>query len=771
MQVEEKLRYFILFSMKGVFKRYTILLFIVAIVPSTLIGQKLKDTDVQEIAATKLRKRDSLEKQLTIVRKQKDVSMEMETLMNLVNFISNDFGDLSSSYIYARELEKLILLHPNLNIAKKYRPVLFHNMGWYLSEQGKLEESIDYFNKSIETDPKSYLGLYFDNMNQLAEVYTKMGDTARCRQTLMLLADALSNFPKDHPDASFNELRYYKTMRDIKYIDRDFFEGLAYAKKSIDSIDGFSVTSYGYTKLAEFYLQLDQLDSAKWAAEIGLDLAHTHMFKLEEANGHYMLYTIYENEQDYQRALYHFEKWSEIKSDIVSFDNALKIGVYDVASERNKANLERAMANQKLGNQRLIIWIVSIFVLVLLIGLFYLFYSFRLIKEKNKIIQIEKQRAEQSERFKEQFLANMSHEIRTPMHAISGMLNALKRRSYSQEQGDYLNAMQLSINNLLVILNDILDLSKIETGNLQLVSVPIDVKEIVSEVVKLLSYKAEEKDIALTLNVSADFPNKLLGDPVRLNQIVVNLIGNAIKFTEKGKVIVSLKKHDHHYSIEVQDTGLGIQKASLKSIFETFKQGEEGLNKGYSGTGLGLSITKQLVELQGGKIAVVSELGKGSTFLVELPLLESPLLESTLERDQPEQLLEIGKTLAGIKVLIAEDNEFNVMVLEDDLQWCIPEIQLTVVTNGAMAIEKFKEDSYDIILMDVQMPEIDGYEATRQIRTLENQNNAKRTPIIAMTAGILKNQSALCMEAGMDNYILKPYHPKELLQRIAEVLA
>lgn len=766
--MKKEISHFRIFRRKGIRVYWGMLFFLLVSIPSTLICQTYQDS-IQEIARNKLAKRKALEQTLSRARQQNNVSLEMELLDKLFGFISNDFGDLSSSYVYARDLEKLFQLHPDMELVTKLSPGLYHNIGWYLSTQGKLEESIAYFHKSMAADQSSHSGQFFDNMNQLASSYIKMEKNDKAKEVFISLADSLLKYPKDDPDSRFIELRYYKVIRDLKLMDKDYRNGLEYAKKSIDSIEGYGVTSDNYRVLAEYYSHLNELDSAKIAAEISLDIAQSQMFNLEERNAHRFLYSLYEKEQDYKKALSHFKQLAEINNEILSFKNALKIGAYDVNSERNKANLDRAISTAKLKNQRLIIWIVSVASILLIVTLFYLFHSVKLIKKKNKIIAKEKLRAEESERFKEQFLANMSHEIRTPMHAISGMINALKRREFSEEQGAYLNVMKLSVDNLLEILNDILDLSKIESGRLQLVSVQMNVKDIVNNVIHLFGTKAEEKGITLKVNVSAYFPDKLLGDPIRLNQILVNLIGNAIKFTEKGGVVVTLRKKTEHYSLEIQDSGMGIPKSSLQSIFEAFKQGEEGLNKGYLGSGLGLSITKQLVELQGGRIWAESELGKGSTFFVELPLIESTPEQAKLNYED-EELLEIGKSLSGLKILIAEDNEFNVMVLEDDLKWSIPNVKLTVVENGALAVRKFKEGNYDLILMDVQMPELDGYEATRIIRNLESQQKASKTPIIAMTAGIIKNQVERCLGAGMDSYILKPYHPKKLIEGIAKVL-
>lgn len=389
------------------------------------------------------------------------------------------------------------------------------------------------------------------------------------------------------------------------------------------------------------------------------------------------------------------------------------------------------------------------------------------VKERTTELEAQKERAERSEQFKERFLANMSHEIRTPMHAISGMTNILARNKHFSHQKKFLKAIQQSAGNLLVILNDILDLSKIEAGKIEIESIPINPAIVINNVVEIMKIKAEEKGLILHTSIDESIPKYINGDATRLSQILLNLLGNAIKFTEKGMVKVHLGFIEDKLRFAIQDTGIGIPKDKLESVFGTFEQVNATITKKYGGTGLGLSITKQLVELQHGKIWVESQENIGSTFFFDLPY--SPVETNKILEKQitEEQVKEMAATLTGLKILLVEDNEFNVMIASDDLSYYIKDVKIGLAENGNRAIQEFESGDFDLILMDIQMPELSGYDATKAIRKLET--GGAHIPIIAMTASLLKSEIVLCYEAGMDNYIPKPYKIEELIGTIYEV--
>jgi signal transduction histidine kinase/CheY-like chemotaxis protein len=378
-------------------------------------------------------------------------------------------------------------------------------------------------------------------------------------------------------------------------------------------------------------------------------------------------------------------------------------------------------------------------------------------------------RAEQSEKFKERFLANMSHEIRTPMNAVLGMSTLVLDTPLNEKQKKYIIGIKKSSEDLLVILNDILDLSKLEAGKMELEKQPFRPRDQVSHTLDIMRFKAEEKSLLFAAKVNEDVPAVIIGDSSRLNQILLNLLGNAIKFTSKGSVNLSVKSGRGptdkqvilHFS--VKDTGIGMNLEQQKKIFESFVQGDTDTSRKYGGTGLGLSITKTLIELHGGKIQVNSSPGTGSNFSFDLPYSignESEIvgLEYKEETNYP--------ALSGLKLLIAEDNELNQVVIKDTLENLVPGINIALASNGKIAVEMMRQGNYDMVLMDVHMPEMDGYEATRFIR-----NTLKiDIPIVALTASVIRGDLDKCTEAGMNGYIPKPFKRSELLNELMKHL-
>ncbi|MDX9749708.1 MAG: ATP-binding protein [Flavobacteriales bacterium] len=385
-----------------------------------------------------------------------------------------------------------------------------------------------------------------------------------------------------------------------------------------------------------------------------------------------------------------------------------------------------------------------------------------------------KEQAEHSEQVKQQFLANMSHEIRTPMNAIMGMSGILKRNPHPPEQAKYLNAIAQSSENLLVILNDILDLGKIDAGRVEFEQVDFDPRTVVHNVRDVLRFKAEEKGIALKVEVDHEVPALITGDPTRLDQVLLNLAGNAVKFTERGSVRVQVGRVPQALATEQQavlrfdviDTGIGIRPERLDRIFDEFTQAYSDTTRKYGGTGLGLTISRRLAELQGGTITVASTPGSGSTFTVTIPYL---VPEKAMEADGRENE---GSgpvhDLKDLRILLAEDNEFNAMVAQDELADAVPGAQVDLAVNGKVAVRMAETSDYDVILMDVQMPEMNGYDATRAIRAW---GGAKaRVPILAMTANVLKEEVDRCREAGMDGFVPKPFKREELMNALRKVL-
>lgn len=372
---------------------------------------------------------------------------------------------------------------------------------------------------------------------------------------------------------------------------------------------------------------------------------------------------------------------------------------------------------------------------------------------------------------KEQFLANISHEIRTPINGIAGMANLLGQTPSPEERETYLNAIKHSADNLKVLINDLLDLAAIESGKLKFEKIAFNLKDLVPSLISTFTYQAREKKLDLTYVIDEKLNKILLGDPVRLNQILINLISNAVKFTHTGSIHIhcSIEREQKGICwvrIEVKDSGVGIPSEKLNTIFESFSQADASVTRKYGGSGLGLTICKQLVELQKGRITVRSEEMVGSTFIVHIPypIGKARDLAKALSHDENHHQV-ILKT-QQLHVLLVEDNDINRLYAKSILKnWhCTTDS----AENGLVAIEWIKNYNYDVVLMDVQMPVMDGYETTKAIRMMAHPKRA--VPIIALTANATKPDIEKCLAAGMNDYLAKPFTPEDLYRKLFKEL-
>jgi signal transduction histidine kinase len=387
------------------------------------------------------------------------------------------------------------------------------------------------------------------------------------------------------------------------------------------------------------------------------------------------------------------------------------------------------------------------------------------LKNAEESITKERDRAEASEKVKQLFLANMSHEIRTPMNAILGFARLLEEAITDEELLKYTQVIIKSGDDLLVILNDILDFSRIEAGKINFEKQPFSIRGNVAGIVTMMEAKAALKGLQLTSAADDELPQILIGDSVRLSQILLNLVSNAIKFTDKGSVGISLSvvdESDSNVVVEfvIKDSGIGIPLEKQAKIFESFEQATTDTMRKFGGTGLGLSIARQLVEMQDGKIFVKSLPGMGAEFHFRLPFQKNLKLPGGADT-VAEALLPV-KSGKGLKVLVVEDNAINQLLIVKVLQK--RDFTIEVADNGAVGLSKHRNNNYDIILMDLQMPEMDGYETTKNIRAIKGTK--KDIPIIAMTAHTIKGERERCIAIGMNDYIPKPFKVNELFEKI-----
>ena len=394
------------------------------------------------------------------------------------------------------------------------------------------------------------------------------------------------------------------------------------------------------------------------------------------------------------------------------------------------------------------------------------------LRAANRAAEHKNRELESATRAKSEFLANMSHEIRTPINGVIGMAGLLQGTALNEEQRDLTDNISRSADALLSIINDILDFSKVEAGKMELEILDFDLRLLMHDTYKTLVFSAKAKNIDLVFEKNGELTHSLKGDPGRIRQVLTNLIGNAVKFTQKGNVTVRMSiasegKSRSRVRFEVQDTGIGIPKEAHARLFTAFTQADSSTTRRFGGTGLGLSISKQLVDLMKGEIGVESEKGKGSTFWFSIPLEHGAEIKASDSQVKEAALVPVVQ-LKGKRILLAEDNIVNQKVAVKQLARL--GIHADAVANGIEAIASLRSVPYDLVLMDCQMPEMDGYEATRMIRA-ETAHAFSKIPVIAMTANAINGDKERCLEAGMNDYLSKPVRPDELTQILLKWLS
>lgn len=451
-----------------------------------------------------------------------------------------------------------------------------------------------------------------------------------------------------------------------------------------------------------------------------------------------------------------------LENDQAIMDQIRKM-ILELDREEDLTSLANARAARRVATKASVI-IFMISCAGLLMSLIFMILIVKDITRSNyykKNLELARKRADHLRQIKEQFLANMSHEIRTPLNAIIGFTEQLRKSPLPKQQKEQVKAISTSSDFLLAIVTDILDLSKIEAGQLRFEKKDFELRNLMEETCYVIQSKVPDKGIKLI----KDFPEGsffLLGDPFRLQQVLYNLLSNAIKFTEEGEVTIRFDAMDNGFgkyvvTIEVRDTGIGMDPEQLSYIFENFSQADESITRKYGGTGLGLSITRKLVELQGGRISVESEKGKGSLFQVTIPYLKGDvqLIEERQEKDS-----KASGSWSGKKILLAEDDPINALLLKTILRkWGILTEE---AVNGFEALEKIEKEHYDLVLTDIHMPGMSGIQLVQEIRSLENKK--AKTPVVAVTANAMQQDLNTYLEQGMDHYLVKPYTEEDLIQ-------
>jgi signal transduction histidine kinase/DNA-binding NarL/FixJ family response regulator/HPt (histidine-containing phosphotransfer) domain-containing protein len=667
----------------------------------------------------------------------------------LMGEYEDGLDELTEAFVIAQEIKDKTLEAKVLN-----------NFGRIYRNLGDLDSALRDFEAALEINENlgNELNLTI-NLTNISNLYYDLGDYDTALEYALKCQPIFEKY-----DDKSRLVNIYNTLGDIYFKKGYFDEALRYFKKNQELTEeetqGRSLADSGMGKV---YYRLNDFENAKKYLDKALKQAKELDNPEAEIVAEFYTGRMYLNQGDFHKALeflehaYDLAKDSLRRHDLMSIHEFLS-DLYDRMGSIPKA-FYHLKAYEKLKEE--------IFQQATLNKLRNL-----QIKNQIEVAKKEKEVAERTAQLKQQFMANMSHEIRTPMNAIVGIARLLLEKDPKPEQLKYLNAIRQSADNLLVIINDILDLSKIEAGKIVIEHIDFSLREVVNSIHEMMVLKSEQKHLDFKIEIDAAIPDRLIGDPTRLNQILINLIGNAIKFTDKGYialVCVPLDRKDDRLVLRfrIEDTGIGISKEYVGKIFESFTQAGTDTARRFGGTGLGLTISKQLVDLMQGQISVESEPGTGTTFIVEIPL--SVAKEQTASIRERPITDEVMGQLRNLSVLLVEDNEFNRLVAEDTLKSLLPDIRIAIAENGADAIEMVRKHDYDLLLMDIQMPVMNGVDATRYIRS-KMEEGKKDIRIIAMTANVLQEDVQQYLDAGMNAYISKPFQTDDLLLKMSMVL-
>ena len=514
------------------------------------------------------------------------------------------------------------------------------------------------------------------------------------------------------------------------------------------------------------YQAENEFDLALLYMKTSLGLAEKTGLKAYIKKGYENLANVYEKNEDYKLAYEYLKYYLAIKDTREISELEAQLDIENKNQEILLLNKEKQFKAQELKNKSFVTNIILFVFFVVIVLAIFLFFA---LKQKNKInyqLKIANEDANRARVDKEEFFAYTSHEIRTPLNAVVGFSRLLGETDLNTEQQKYLRTINSSAQNILFLVNDVLDLSKIESGTIELETVDFSIHDILDELINSLSFKLREKNVSLISKLDKKIPKVLMGDPHRINQIILNLLDNAIKFTQDGEVCVAINvTHETEKAIsvlfEISDTGIGIRRSRIDSIFDSFKQETTHTTRQYGGTGLGLAITKNLIQLMDSKIHLESTFGEGSKFSFELELKksESKKISGGAQDNRTSPLRDL-------KILVVDDNALNREIFFDLINSYKNNVEVEMADDGKMALLKVKQSKYDIILMDIQMPIMDGYEATRQIRKLKSSK--ANIPIIAMTAHVLDGVAEKCNKAGMNDYVSKPINLTILNQIITK---
>ena len=644
----------------------------------------------------------------------------------------------NKAYAISAELDDIqTQVRSKIRIGKTYINSLGKQMG-----VDHIQEAI---NKSLEAEDDFLLTECYVEMgawhNHFAAYHTAIGylemalEAARRTKDEKLISNCLHNLGNGYLRSDQHDLAY------------EVFEQSLRINEGLNRKEKQAILCY---ELGMLKREIGEEDEALVFFRNSLALATDVGLKDYISKGYQILSEVYVKNQDYENAYRFLKLVNAIKGVSEISELETQIQNQKILRENQMLKQREDMRDEQDERKRERFTLLLVIVVLLCISMAYLFFVNQQKQKANNELEEAKTKAELSEKEKEKFLTYTSHEIRTPLNAVVGVAQLLEQTQLNQKQQDYITTIKGSANNILHIVNDVLDLSKIESGSIELESSELRLKDIINNIVTSMMFKSHNKDIRLIDDYDETIPKKLRGDSIRLNQIILNLTDNAVKFTRSGEIrikaeLVSESENEAVVRFEVSDTGKGIRQSSLKQIFNRYEQETIHTTRNYGGTGLGLPITKQLVELMGGKIAVNSVYGQGTTFEFSI----------AFKKFKGEHVKTKKEQIKDITILYVDDNQLNRELFYDLVHDGAKDVSVELAEDAKAAIRCIKRNHYDIILLDIQMPRMDGYELASYIRNkmgiLKHQ-----TPIFALTAYVPEDIDERCAEVGMNGYLTKP---------------
>lgn len=721
-----------------------------------------------------------------------EITFELSTLYEN----NSETYDIDKAIDYAKQS---ILTSQNINYTTKQIKAI-HQLGKLYRLKGNYETALSYHNQGLN------IAKEYSNQKAIATAYInigknyaaqkeeelakenflnaiKIGDKIKNPLIKSIANSSLGDFNKELKKDNISTQYYIESLDNILQTDNIFMQGIAYknvgvmqrkTNKEEQSAASFKKALQKFEivnnkrelaevnfLLGEHYQKLTDYDNAIIYMKNSLGFATVSGHQEYIKKGYENLANVYEKNNDFENAYSYQKYYCAIK------DTRL-ISELEAQLEIEKKNGEIALINQQKSTEveaeRARTYIILIIAIIVLIFSLMLYYNLRQKNKINKELALATKVANKSKQEKEEFFTFTSHEIRTPLNAVVGMTQLLGKTKLDEAQTKYLKTIKSSANNILFLVNDVLDLAKLEKGAIKLESVNTSIKEIVSDLVDSLSFKTQDKNVVLSYNIDDKIPDFVKADPLRINQILLNLTDNALKFTQEGivQIVLTLIEENETNStinFKVIDTGIGISSEKVGKIFESYQQASIDTTRRYGGTGLGLAITKQLVELMGSKIKIKSMINHGSTFSFELtlPKSEGDIHKTTIN---PEVL-----SLKNVSILAVDDTDLNRSIFYDLVNSEANNVSVTLAEDGQKAVEICQKQKFDVIMMDLQMPILNGFDTTKKIRQ-DNNNPNQNTPIIAMTAHAIEGVSERCDEAGMNDYIAKPIKLNLLYKKI-----